>query len=391
MKKFFESKKKLIIGLSVLAIIAIGFYFWSNRNGRFVRTGDMTIARVNHVATLLKDGRVLITGGHSADVIKLIDYGYLSSAEIYDSKTGKFAKISDMNEKRTHHTATLLQDGRVLIAGGFPSGIKGCKLASAEIYDPKTNTFTKTGDMNLGRDNHAAILLKNGKVLIVGGHVTLKPSRLSNVDSFNNPLVRKYEYYGELYNPKTGKFTLTGKSKGWYTHPILTLLPDGKVLITGAYRTKISEIYDPTKNKFVQIDYNAIATPKSNDKIVFLGIGKETYPRLYNITTGEFIQPKSKLKGDFKDGTATVLNNNKVLFMGVAVYNDDGYLTDDFNAIYDLKKDNFTKIRKIRDCFGGNTATLLQNGDVLITGGMGKNKFNKRINKFLKEAELFKY
>lgn len=394
MKKIFE-KKNLLIGLIVLALIAgVFYYFYSGRNGRFIRTGDMTIARMNHAATLLQDGRVLITGGHSADIVKLIDYGYLSSAEIYNPKTGKFTKIPDMNQKRSHHTSTLLQDGRVLITGG--SIFAPSYIASAEIYDPKTNKFIKTGDMNFGRFKHSAILLKNGKVLIIGGGLSLKPPIPSKVDpSILNPLVGKYKNYGELYNPKTGRFTFTGKSKGWYTDPVLTLLPDGRVLVVGDYNGKIAELYDPVKNEFTQIDYEANSIKIPNDKMIFLGFRKGIYPRLYDVGIGKFFQAKNELISDNRYHclieTTTLLNNNKVLIIGVAVYNKDGYLIKDFNTLYDLKKDKFTKIRKIKDSFGGHTATLLNNGDVLIVGGEGRDKKVKELGKILKEAELFKY
>lgn len=383
MNKIFENKKKLVIGLIVLAVIAIGFYFWSGRNGRFVRTGDMTIARESHVATLLQDGRVLITGGYSADISKLIEIGNLSSAEIYNPETEKFTKIPDMTEKRKYHTATLLKEGRVLIAGGVNDF---GRLDSAEIYNPKTNKFTKTGDMNFVRDGHVAILLSNGKVLIIGGHAKSKESLHPNAKPYDKLFI---QHNAELYDPATGKFTLTPEHKGWYAYPTATLLPDGRVLIVGDYNGKVAEIYNPIKNEFTQIDYEANSTKMPNDKILFLGIGKETYPRLYDIYTSKFIQSKSKLNGVYS--TSTSLNNNKVLIIGGAVYNKDGYLTDDFNTLYDIKKDNFTKIKKIRDCFGGHTATLLNNGDVLVTGGMGKTKTDKRRREILKESELFEY
>lgn len=385
MKKIFE-KKNLIIGLIIVAVLAIGFYFWTGRNGRFVRTGDMTIARIDHAATLLQDGRVLITGGSTDEIYpQTIDNSYLASAEIYNPATGKFTKTSDMTEKRSNHVATLLKDGRVLITGG--NIFSAYYLASAEIYDPKTNKFTKTGDMNLGRFGHSAILLNNGKVLIMGGGFSLKPPKKNPL--IMSPEAKKYRFYGELYDPATGKFTFTGKSKGWYAHPTLALMQDGKVLVVGDYRGKVAEIYDPIRNEFTQIDYNPVSASNPNDKIIFIGFREGVYPRLYNVNIGKFIKSKSKLDGHA--GTTTLLNNNKVLIVGVAVYNKDGYLTDDFNTLYDVKNDTFTIIGKTKYILGHHAAIKLNNGDVLVTGGSGKKWKNQPYNKILKEAVLYKY
>ena len=109
----------------------------------FSPTGSMTIARQNETATRLQDGRVLIAGGESADAMTLI-----ASAELYDPATGKFSATGSMATSRDFTTATLLADGRVLIAGGF-DGSKS--LASAELYDPTTGKFSPTGSMAKAR------------------------------------------------------------------------------------------------------------------------------------------------------------------------------------------------------------------------------------------------
>ena len=124
----------------------------------------MKVGRWLQTATLLRDGRVLVTGGRSPK-----DSVY-TSAEMYDPTTGKFSSAGSMTDGRQQHTATLLRDGRVFIAGGYWSdGQKWAVQSSTEIYDPATGNFSPTGSMGAPRDGHTATLLDDGRVLIAGG------------------------------------------------------------------------------------------------------------------------------------------------------------------------------------------------------------------------------
>ena len=126
-----------------------------------------------HTATLLPNGKVLLAGGF---VNSVWDYSGISGSDngatLYDSATGVFSGTGNMTANRGDHTATLLANGKVLIAGGADQDPTGTGLASAELYDPSTGTFTQTGSMAVGRFLHTATLLQNGKVLIVGGALT---------------------------------------------------------------------------------------------------------------------------------------------------------------------------------------------------------------------------
>ena len=126
----------------------------------FVGTGSMTSARADATAVLLADGRVLIVGGWTArDGVGA--FAGVSSAEIYDPVTGSFSPTGSMAEGRVSPSATLLADGRVLVAGGFPFESMNVgpapALASAELYDPATGTFSPTGSMAEGRAGHTAV------------------------------------------------------------------------------------------------------------------------------------------------------------------------------------------------------------------------------------------
>ena len=159
--------------------------------GTFTATGSMIAARAGHSATLLPDGKVLIAGGYQKAGVLLLA---LASAELYDPSSGTFTATGSMVTARGVHTATLLADGRVLIAGGFASFGSGVALTNAELYDPSAGTFTATSDMAAARQWHTATLLNNGKVLIAGGYSTGNRIDLASA---------------ELYDPSTGTFSAT--------------------------------------------------------------------------------------------------------------------------------------------------------------------------------------
>ena len=213
--------------------------------GEFRPTGDMTASRGFHTATRLHDGKILIVGGRSTnDPSGCAD---TSSAELYDPASHTFTPTGKMTAVRRYHSATLLADGRVLIAGGEVHSSGGyCRpdpnRPSAEVYDPSSGTFTPTGDMNGLQHGHTATLLPNGRVLIAGGVECLE----CNTPRVNNP---------ELYDPSTGTFSLTGAFAGHdYVYvtggPYVSAavaLSDGRVLIAGV---PTSELYDPLTGTF---------------------------------------------------------------------------------------------------------------------------------------------
>jgi hypothetical protein len=202
--------------------------------GTFAPTGDMTVERVGGTATLLNNGKVLITGG--TVVVGGSPTLYLASAELYDPSTGTFTAAADMYEAFSD-TATLLPNGKVLITRSIVTGAGEAFVRHAELYDPSTGTFTFTGDMTTGHTTPTATLLTNGKVLIAGGDV-------GDGDAPSN--------IAELYDPATGTFTTTGNMTTRREQHTATLLSDGTVLIAGGHieRGASAEIYDPVTGTF---------------------------------------------------------------------------------------------------------------------------------------------
>ena len=212
-----------------------------NPSAEFVATGSMTMGRDSHTATLLADGKVLIAGGGSYDEAR--------SAELYDPKTGTFAPTGSMLTSHVIATATLLLDGRVLFVGGWElrdgsvwepyNGSNRILSASAELYDPKTGTFARTGSPAQARFYHTATRLVDGRVLIAGG----------SLGDFADPDATATAT-AEIYDPATGKFTPTGSmTTPRWTHSA-TLLGDGRVLMAGSWSDSSAELYDPAKGTF---------------------------------------------------------------------------------------------------------------------------------------------
>ena len=180
--------------------------------GIWTPTGSMYTGRSNHTATLLADGRVLVAGGYGAS-------GFLNSAEIYDPTSGTWSVTGSMSEGRAGHTAFLLNNGKVLAAAGMYQGSGDTfGKSSAELYDPVSGTWSITGSLGTARMHQQGACLSDGRILIAGG----QPRGVTSVNFAS----------AEIYNPALGTWTATGSMitprRQSFT---LTLLSDGKVLV----------------------------------------------------------------------------------------------------------------------------------------------------------------
>jgi Galactose oxidase, central domain len=182
----------------------------------FSSTGNMETARKRHTATLLIDGRVLVAGGDG------------NTAEIFDPTSGSFKTAGNMVSARSGHTATLLRDGKVLVAGGVDS-TPGATLASAELFDPTNESFTATNSMKGARAGHTATLRSDGTVLMAGGATSVRAGCGLNCATF----VPMSLSTAELFDPASETFMSTGDMANARVSHRATLLVNGKVLVTG--------------------------------------------------------------------------------------------------------------------------------------------------------------
>jgi hypothetical protein len=345
-----------LITVSGLPLGQAGLVFAQSTGPGWTSTGNLNTARNSHTATLLPNGKVLVAGGND-------DGDYLNSAELYDPATGTWSYTGNLNKVRRGHTATLLLNGKVLVAGG--NDYYSPPFNSAELYDPATATWSMTGNLNTGRSGHTATLLPNGKVLVTGGG-----------DS------------AELYDPATETWSYTGSlntPRGAHT---ATLLLNGKVLVAGgegknASELNSAELYDPatgtwsiTGNLNIARDSHTATLLRNGNVLIAAGFSNSrNSAELYDPATGTW-----SLTGNLNAGrdshTATLLPSGNVLVAG-------GFRGDfDFGVnsaeLYDVATGTWTSVGNEGNG-GEHTATLLLNGEVLVAGGFDDGSDNSAI------------
>ncbi|MFZ0771007.1 MAG: Ig-like domain repeat protein [Candidatus Sulfotelmatobacter sp.] len=345
----FRTVAARVVLLILLAQLGVSFLY----SQTFTAIASMPAARYSHTATLLQDGTVLIAGGRTGSV-------FYNTAVIYNPTTKTFtATNGNMIAARFGHTATLLNNGMVLLAGG-DSG--GGILSSAELYDPTKKTFTATGTMTAARWQPTATLLNNGTVLIAGGQGT-----------------SAYLSSAEIYNPTTGSFAATGSMIAVRYLQTATLLTNGSVLMAGGYNNSgalnSAEVYVPSNKQFSPVGnmtgqrYSHTATLLTDSTVLIAGgygNGDPYSAEIYYPSTLSFagtsgtgtLTPRA-------DHTATPLRDGTVLVAGgIGAY---GVLTS--AQVYTPSLGTFASTANMTEARANDTATLLNDGTVLVTGG----------------------
>ncbi len=321
---------------------------------RVVPAGRMAVDRAAHQATLLRSGRVLITGGCSGPHCDTV----LDSVELYDPASRSFLPAAAMTKPRASHAAARLPDGRVLVAGGWTGGEA---TASAEIYDPERDRWTPTDDMTAPRASPVAVVLRDGRVFVMGGG----GGGLGDLDST------------EIYDPATGKFAPAGRMET--SHYLATGLADGRVLLTGGQGPggrilSTAEIYDPESGRIVPTGSMKVARVKhaavllADGKVLVVGgsdrhgyAGRLASTEIYDPVEGTFSRGPRMREGRHKIRDAVVvLDSGAVLVAGGAPRPE----------ILGPSRRRFVALEGEIDgprMFA--TATLLPGGEVLVAGG----------------------
>ena len=320
----------------------------------FRSTGRMVTARTAHTATLLDTGDVLIAGGFDGT-------NALATAELFDPNSGTFSTTGTFTDARHHHTATLLKDGRVLITGGLPDDASG-PLATAQVFNPATGRFGVTGQSIAARHSHTATLLDNGTVLIAGG-TGVDGSAIASA---------------EIYDPSTGRFVSAGAMTVARSGHTATLLGNGDVLVVGGVDATgaplaTAEIFDASTHRFSTT--GSMTTARSNhgatllsngDVLVAGGLNDVAVPtaEVYDVFTGRFAAVT--MATERSAPTATLLDDGTVLLTGGG---DAAWHLVASAELYDPPTGAFEATGSLTTARDGHTATLLANGAVLITGG----------------------
>jgi N-acetylneuraminic acid mutarotase len=293
--------------------------------GTWSYTASLNTSRFGHSATLLQNGKVLVLGGSSAT----------NSGELYDPATGAWSHTGSFNIPRSGATATLLKNGKILIVGGTDSFAD-----VAELYDPITGTCSVTGRLNTWRGGHTATLLQNGKVLVAGGQ---------NAADFS-------EFSTELYDPTTGTWSVTGTLNAARGSHTTTLLPNGYVLVAGACN---DGIYCGSRNSSAELYNPATGT--------WSVTGELNTPRFYHAAT---LLP---------DGQVLIVGGKHInFFSGTSVLLNSA-------EIYDPATGHWKNAGELNAPRAFHTATLLSDGKVLVVGG-----YDVRFgSEDLRSAELF--
>ncbi len=349
-------------------VLGIAGHTTAFASGTWSLTGSMHTARDGHTATLLGNGNVVVAGGESSNLAVV-------SSEVYSPTTRAWAATGPLNVARANAQAVLLPRGAVLIAGGCVANCQGATTASAEIYNSTTRTWTRTGSMTRARAYFGAVMLAGGKVLVTGGCTGLNANGCATVTAT-----------AEIYDPATGKWTATGPMHVARGSLTATVLLNGKVLVAGGSTAagdalSSAEFYNPATGLWTVTGRMNVArdehtaTLLANGNVLVAGgenVSGVTTNRteLFSPTTGKWTFT-GNLNNSRLEHTATRLTNGKVLVSGGSNVNPTTTTVLSSAELYDPATGIWTRTGFLHNARTGHTATLLISGTVLDAAGSG--------------------
>jgi len=320
-------------------------------------TGEIGTPRRDHTATLLSDGKVLVAGGSD-------DSNLLAAAELYDPSSGSWHTVGRLAVPRSGHTATLLPDGTVLVAGDYDDR-SGLVLDFTETFDPSSGMWTAAGKMVTARTAHTATLLPDGRVLVAGG----------SAFGGHGEAVRA----AELYDPGSRSWTATRRMFDARWGHAATLLPAGRVLLAGGFgdlgALQSAERYDPTSGSWAataSMDMGRAkftATLLLDGTVLVAGLGARRSAEIYDAGRGAWATTGRTIYHRANDPTATRLPDGRVLLTGGASRDTQGDWLLAFAELYDPGSRSWTRVGEPLTARYSHTATLLRDGRVLLVGG----------------------
>lgn len=327
-----------------------------SRVGSVTPASPMLEPRSGQTATLLPDGKVLIAGGMRRN------QDFYKSAELYNPATGKSQPTGEMNQRRVGHIAVLLRSGKVLIAGGW---IGHGATDAAELYDPATGRFTSIAKMTVQRGRPSATMLADGDVLIAGG------------EEWDNDSLAS----AEIFHAETLSFQKVGSMHNARVAHTATLLNDGRVLIAGGYVdgvTASAELYDPKKESFTETGGLNAARCKHTagllpDGRVLIAGGSDSRGWNGNLSSAELYDPRT---GKFT--AASPMNDSRFKLPDEAVQLASGQLLIAGGSkqveIFDPGSGKFIVASgQMTDARHYMSETRLRDGSVLLAGGYPNN------------------
>lgn len=331
-------------------------------------TGSLHTARASHTATLLPNGLVLVAGGVGNN------NAALASSELYNPASGAWSTTGTLHVARVSAQSVLLPNGKVLTMGGCISNdCLSSTTRSAEIYNPSSGTWTVTGSMRTARAEFVAVLLPNQKVLVAGGCTSYDAVGCAAVTTA-----------AELYNPSTGTWTSTGALRAARMAMTGTVLPNGKALIAGGQTAASdalgsSELYNPATGAFTLT--GKLITPRSGHTATLLTSGfvlmaggenvngvSLSKAELYNPATGTYAAT-GNMPSNRQEHRAVLLPSGSVLVVGGNNVNSTTTTVLASCASYNPATGTWTTASAMYNARVDHTATLLNNGHVLAAGG----------------------